>query len=86
MAQQKDEYGAAQGLVDDFGKVVSFFNGKPKAEPPAKPDTSWHDQMVKQAQESFQKAPSKASDGPKLGQRKKKSKAAKKKAPAAKRA
>jgi hypothetical protein len=55
MAQQQD-YGAVQGLMDDVRKVEDFFTGKAqKKSPPEKPDTAWHDEMVRKANESFRK-------------------------------
>lgn len=78
MAKQDN---AVKGLLDDYNKVVEFVGGKsdPKQAAPQKQDTSWHDEQVKEANDSFRKAAqSKASADPKLGM-KKKSKTAKKK-------
>lgn len=57
------QYGAAQPIVD-------FFRGGKKKKPEPKPDTSWHDEQVRKANESFSK-PSKAAANPKLGTKKK---------------
>lgn len=57
MAQQKQDYGAAQGLMDDYGKVVGFLSGKPKEKPVQKTDSYKADPKdVEKANESFRKA------------------------------
>lgn len=47
MAQQ--ESNPAQGLIDLYKRAT----GKEKKPAPAKPDTSWHDEQVKRANDSF---------------------------------
>jgi hypothetical protein len=53
--QQDEEYGAAQPIVDAFRKITSFGLKTPKLQPPKKVDQSWRDDMVRKANESFQK-------------------------------
>lgn len=82
------DYGAAQPIIDAFKKPydeLTKYLGDPSEKTSQKVDTSWHDQMVKQANESFAKAQAKASADPKLGGAKKKTKTATKKKAAAKR-
>lgn len=72
---------AAQSLLDlrsKLGEYARKFLGgdKPLAKRGVvyagdKPDTSYHDEMVKEANESFRKAAQRKSDPKKLGQRKK---------------
>lgn len=51
MAQQNP----AQGLIDDYKRALNFIGGTPKKAPTQKQDTSWHDSMVKAANDSFRK-------------------------------
>jgi hypothetical protein len=78
---------AAQTLIDMRDKVEGWAQKFGSGNGPlGKADPSWHNDMVKQANESFRKAAQrKASDDPKLGGQKKKSAAANKKAVAKKR-
>lgn len=47
---QEEEYGAAQPIVDTF----RYFSKSKKKAPPAKAvDTSWHEEMVRKANQSF---------------------------------
>ncbi len=51
------EYGAAQPIFDVANKAYDALDwADKKTSPPKKVDTSWHDKMVSEANESFRKA------------------------------
>lgn len=72
MAQER-EYGAAQPVVDFLRKGVGTVRGALNRVPPSprNPDTSWHDSMVRTAQESFRKAAEKPAAKARTAKRKK---------------
>lgn len=55
MSTPAPPYGAAQGLMDRYHQVLQFLGLQPHPAPaPVAPaDTSGHDQMVRQANQSF---------------------------------
>lgn len=58
---KKPNLGAAQPIMDSvnegINKVKKWFTPSKPATPPAPaPDTSWHDQQVREANDSFRKA------------------------------
>lgn len=54
MAQQN--FGAASPIAGYFKKIADFFDNTPKPASLSKEDTSWHDAMVRKANESFREA------------------------------